>query len=62
MNRQIALLTFGLVISSTSALAAVNESINATTLEFDQLQGVMAVSAPADRVSVPGMTDPEMND
>ena len=64
MNTRIALLTLGLVITSSSVFAAdlPANQLATTRLTFDQLQGVMAVTAPVDRLSVPGMDDPEMTD
>ena len=64
MNTRIALLTLGLVITSSSVFAAdlPATQLATTRLTFDQLQGVMAVTVPVDRLSVPGMDDPEMND
>lgn len=64
MNTRIALLTLGLVITSSSVFAAdlSANQLATTRLTFDQLQGVMAVTVPVDRLSVPGMDDPEMND
>lgn len=64
MNTRIALLTLGLVITSSSVFAAdlSANQLATTSLTFDQLQGVMAVTAPVDRLSVPGMDDPEMTD
>lgn len=64
MNTRIALLTLGLVITSSSVFAAdlSANQLATTRLTFDQLQGVMAVTVPVDRLSVPGMDDPEMTD
>ena len=64
MNTRIALLTLGLVITSSSVFAAdlPANQLATTRLTFDQLQGVMAVTVPDDRLSVPGMDDPEMTD